>query len=416
MSDLPKADYFTPNMRLVGYSDQAGRCDGVQIMVHKGFAYVGHIFSKGFSVIDVRDPAHPKPVNYVAAPHNTWTLHLQAAEDKLLVIHNKDMFAQAELADEKNYYKGSVDHQSDEKHAARDWSAGLAVYDLADPAHPKQIGFMAVEGTGLHRIYWTGGRWAYASALLDGFTDYIMIVIDMADPTRPQLVGKYWLPGMNKAAGEVANWPTRSGRFGLHHPIVQDDVAYCSWRDGCLAVVDVKDKANPKLITHKMWAPPFGGGTHNALPLKNRNLLIVVDETVLDDQEDGFKPIWVFDNQVKSNPISISTFPAPADKDYLKVGGHFGPHNVHENRPDSFYSEEIIFATYQNAGLRVYDIKDQFRPKEIAAFVPPPPVKWVDPRPNRPIVLHSADVFVDKNALCYVTDFSAGLYIVEYKG
>ena len=64
--------------------------------------------------------------------------------------------------------------------------------------------------------------------------------------------------------------------------------------------------------------------------------MIVVDETVLDNQEDGFKPIWVFDNQVKSNPISISTFPAPSDKDYLKVGGHFGPHNVHENRPGSF--------------------------------------------------------------------------------
>jgi hypothetical protein len=89
---------------------------------------------------------------------------------------------------------------------------------------------------------------------------------------------------------------------------------------------------------------------------------------------------------------------------------------LHENRPGSFVSSELIFATYQNAGLRVYDIKDQFRPKEVAAFVPPPPAKWVDPRPNRPIVLHSADVFVDKNALCYVTDFSAGLYIVEYKG
>ena len=133
-------------------------------------------------------------------------------------------------------------------------------------------------------------------------------------------------------------------------------------------MVDVKDKANPKLIIHKIWAPPFGGGTHNALPLPNRNLLVVVDETVLDNQEDGFKPIWVFDNQVKSNPISISTFPAPSDKDYLKVGGHFGPHNVHENRPDSFVSEELIFATYQNAGLRVYDIKDQFRPKEVGAL------------------------------------------------
>jgi hypothetical protein len=53
----------------------------------------------------------------------------------------------------------------------------------------------------------------------------------------------------------------------------------------------------------------------------------------------------------------------------------------------------------------------------VAAFVPPMLKEmWVDPRPNRPIVLHSADVFVDKNALCYVTDFNAALYIVEYKG
>ena len=57
---------------------------------------------------------------------------------------------------------------------------------------------------------------------------------------------------MNLAAGEKANWPTANGRFGLHHAIVHDDIAYCSWRDACLVVVDVKDKANPKLIVHKM--------------------------------------------------------------------------------------------------------------------------------------------------------------------
>ena len=109
---LPKPDYATKNMKLVGYSDQDGRCDGVQIMVHDGFAYVGHIFSKGFSVIDVRDPKKPKTVRYVAAPPNTWTLHLQAHDDLLLVIHNKDMFAQPEMADEKNYYKGKVAHHA----------------------------------------------------------------------------------------------------------------------------------------------------------------------------------------------------------------------------------------------------------------------------------------------------------------
>ena len=88
-------------------------------------------------------------------------------------------------------------------------------------------------------------------------------------------------------------------------------------------MVDVSDRTAPKLITHKLWAPPFGGGT-NALPLPNRELLIVVDETVLDNREDGEKLIWVFDNRVKSNPISIATFPEPNDTDYLKVGGHFG--------------------------------------------------------------------------------------------
>src|SRR5262249_34516106 len=69
-----------------------------------------------------------------------------------------------------------------------------------------------------------------------------------------------------------------------------------------------------------------------------RDLLIVLDEAVLDHQEDGLKLIWVFDNRVKGNPMSISTFPTPAEADYVHKGGHFGPHNIHENRPGSFVS------------------------------------------------------------------------------
>ena len=199
--------------------------------------------------------------------------------------------------------------------------------------------------------------------------------------------------------------------------MVHDDIAYCAWRDACLVVVDVKDKTNPKLIVHKNWAPPFGGGTHNCLPLPERNLLIVLDEAVLDEMEDGFKPIWVFDNQVKSNPISVSTFPTPKDRDYIAVGGHFGPHNIHENRPGSFQSETLIFATYQNAGVRVYDISNHARAEGGRRLRAAGAEKALDPRPNRPVVLHSADVFVDKNGICYCTDWSgAGLYIMEYRG
>lgn len=41
--------------------------------------------------------------------------------------------------------------------------------------------------------------------------------------------------------------------------------------------------------------------------------------------------------------------------DYVAKGGHFGPHNLYENRPDGFVSSELIVTTYQNAGVRVAD-------------------------------------------------------------
>lgn len=124
----------------------------------------------------------------------------------------------------------------------------------------------------------------------------------------------------------------------------------------------------------------------------------------------------MFDVREPANPVSIATFPQPAEAEYCAKGGSFGPHNLHENRPGGFQSSEIVFATYYNAGVRVYDIKDQFRPREIAYYVPPNPAKMMDPRPNRPQVIQSCDCYVDRNGLMYVTDPNAGLYILRYEG
>ncbi len=417
MSELPKPDYAR-NMKLIGHSDQGGRPDGVQVMVHRGFAYVGHMFSKGFSVIDVRDPKTPRAMNYLAAPPNTWNIHLQAHDDLLLVINARDMFAATEFADEKAYYKGQLGKvvgTAEKKSTARNWTAGMAVYDISDGAKPRQIGFMPVDGGGIHRIWYTGGRWAYASALIDGFTDYIFITIDMSDPTKPCEAGRWWIPGMNAAAGETISW-TPTARFGLHHAIINGDTAYAAWRDAGMVVIDVADRAKPKLISHRDGAPPFGGGTHNCLPLLDRNLLIVLDEAVLDHQEDGEKNIWVMDNRDRAKPSIISSFPQPAEAAYKGKGGHFGPHNLHENRPGTFMSSELIFTTWQNAGVRVFEIGDPYSPTETAAWVPPAPARMMDHRPNRAQVIQSADVFVDKAGLVYSTDYNGGLYILEFNG
>eukprot|EP01037_Dinobryon_pediforme_P007344 gene7344-7412_t len=416
--NLPKPDY-AKNMTLIGHSDQGGRADGVQLMVNKGHAYIGHMFSKGFSVVDCTNPREPKTVNYIAAPHNTWNIHLQTHGDLLLVINAKDMFAAAEFQDERAYYKGALGEKvgtaSAQQASARDWTAGMAVYDISSPANPRKIGFMPVEGGGVHRIWYTGGRWAYVSVLLDGFTDYIFMTVDMADPANPKPAGRLWLEGMNTAAGEKISWPATK-RYGLHHATVSGDTAFGAWRDAGLVMIDVKDRAHPQLILHKNWSPPFNGGTHNCLMLPDRELLVVLDEAVLDDYEDGFKPIWLFDMRTPSNPVSISTFPEPQDADYRFKGGHCGPHNIHENRPDSFVSSETIFATMQNAGLRVYDIKNQYRPEEVAAFVPQQPKSLMDHRPNRPLVIQTCDVYVDAQGLVFTNDYNGGLYILEYRG
>jgi hypothetical protein len=89
---------------------------------------------------------------------------------------------------------------------------------------------------------------------------------------------------------------------------------------------------------------------------------------------------------------------------------------VHENRPGSFQSSELIFATYQNAGVRAFDITNHFRPEEVGAFVPPAPAKMTDPRPNRPQVIQSCDIYVEPDLVCYVSDNNAGLHVLQYTG
>ncbi|MER8747957.1 hypothetical protein NKH57_01510 [Mesorhizobium sp. M1050] len=418
MSSVPTPDYFS-NMRLIGHSDQGGRPDGLQVMVHRGFAYVAHPWSQGFSIIDVRDPKNPGGTVFVPAPPNTWTIHLQTHEDLLLVVHARDLFADAAFAfDEKVYYTKSIGETigtASGSGSARTWSAGMAIYDISKPTQPRQIGFFPVDGIGIHRIWYVGGRYAYVSALLDGYSDYILLTVDLQDPTRPVEAGRWWIPGMHLASGETPGWPD-GRRYALHHAVVEGDTAYACWRDGGLTVLDVADPALPKLITHKNWSPPYGGGTHSALPLVKRGLLVVADEAVLDHEEDGRKHTWIFDIRDPANPISISTLPTPDETDYTAKGGHFGPHNLHENRPGSFVSDTLIFATYQNAGVRVFDISDPYRPKETGALVPPAPSRMVDKRPNRPRVIQSTDVFVDANGIIYSLDYNAGLAIMEYGG
>ena len=95
-------------------SDQDGRSDGQQIMVRNGYAYIGHVCSQGLlghrrarpeqaEDGQLRRRTRPTPGACTCRSH----------DDLLLLVHGRDMFAQPEMADERNYYKPKAGRHDD---------------------------------------------------------------------------------------------------------------------------------------------------------------------------------------------------------------------------------------------------------------------------------------------------------------
>ena len=210
-------------LRWLGYSDQGGRPHGIQIMVHKDHAYIGQARYGGFSIVDVTNPREPAPAGFVPTAPGTLNIHLQVHDNLLLVVDGANLFSV--YGSPQAYYSHSMEGWSSNRFGQRgvDFMAGMRVYDISAPTEPRQIGYFQIEGLGLHRIWYDGGRYAYASALLDGYSDHILLIIDMSDPSQPKEAGRWWVSGMWRAGGETPDWT--SGRVARSRAI-----QHCGWR------------------------------------------------------------------------------------------------------------------------------------------------------------------------------------------
>jgi hypothetical protein len=366
-------------LRTIGHCDLAGYGDGMQVMPFGDALYVGHFGPSGMgtSIIDIADVTAPRLVRQWRAPGGTHTHKVQVAEGLLLVNHEQ--------------FRGGDPY-----------SAGMAVYDLADPFDPQQIGWFDSTGKGVHRMVWTGGRYAYVSAIPDGFDDRIWVIVDMTDPTHPVEAGRWWWPGQRVGAAEQPTWPNGK-RFAAHHALIDGDRAYLGYGDAGLVVLDISDVSKPTQLSNLQWSP--GGDTHTCMPLPGRGLLVVTDETVTDNCQGEEHLVRVVDVADDRAPAVVGVCPPPQG-DFCERGLRFGPHNTHENRPGSYRSDTIVFVTYFNAGLRVYDVSDAASPTEIAHWIPETPAGQVAVQIN--------DVFVGEDLRVYVTDrVNGGVYVVE---
>jgi hypothetical protein len=357
-------------LRLVGHSDLGGCGDGMQVMRHGDALYVGHfgISGIGTTILDVADPTQPRVVDQWPAPHGSHTHKVQVADDLLLV--NQEQFRGGDP-----------------------FTAGMLVFDVADPLTPRWIGRFDSGGAGVHRIVWTGGRYAHASATPDGYADRIWLVIDMSDPAHPVEAGRF-----------VLDTPEPSGeRYAAHHALLDGSVAYLGYCDAGMVVLDVADFARPREIARLTWVA--GGETHTCLPLPGRRLVVATDEQVKDGPGAPTRLVRVVDVADPSTPRVLGVCPEP-DGDFGDRALRFGPHNLHENRAGSYCSERIVFVTYFNAGVRVYDLDDPEAPVEIAHWLPEPPPGQAAPQVN--------DIYVEESGRVWATDrIGGGLYALE---
>ena len=351
----------------------------MQLIRARDVLYVGHTGTTGIgtSILDVSDPAQPVLVSQWPAPLHTHTHKVQVADGLLLVNHEQFPF-------------GSP--------SAVPFSGGLAIYALDDPLEPRALSFWESGGLGVHRIVWFGERYAHMSVTPEGFDDRIWAVVDLSDPEHPTEVGRWWWPG--QPDGERPEWPDGE-RYAAHHAFIAGDRAYLGYGDAGMVVLDVGDIRRPTRVAHLNWD---GGSTHTCLPLPGRGLVVATDEQVANGPGAPGRRIRLIDIS-GGEPYVRALLPEPVG-DFYELPLRFGPHNLHENRPGSYRSERIVFATYFSGGVRVYDISDADAPVEIAHWVPSAPPAQPVPQLN--------DLFVDTDGLIWTTDrLHGGLYVLQ---
>ena len=357
---------------------------------------------KNFTAVDVSDPRAPKVIAQTDLPHAQMRSNsLEVAGDLMAVAYQVTQFGLE--------------------------PAGFELFDISVPEKPRSISFFDASGPhsrGCHQLWFVDAKTVHMACADPELKphnpkdDQVYRIVDVSSPSRPRAVGRWHLPGTMQ--GDDAPPPPRlapkfDAGFRAHNTNVypeRPDRCYLGYLDGGIMVLDISEPSRPRLVSRWTNSPPYNGFSHTVLPLFERELLVVSDESVMDHAADWPKLVWILDARDERHLVSIATLPAPPLDAFRSRGGRFGAHNLHENPPvpGAWKSDQVVLGTFFNAGVRAYDLSDPYAPREIAYFVPPAP----EGSPAGSVQIN--DVFVDDRGIVFTVDRHAGgLYALEMK-
>lgn len=400
------------NLTQIGANDFEGRGFNADVWAHGDYAYVGTWGAFGFAcpndgtvVADISNPSTPDHVATIPTEPGT-----QNNDVKVAKVNTK-------------HFKGDLLAVSNED-CAPGGARGFELWDVSDPENAVQLSRygpattvntpaeLSEWGVGIHNLFiFEQGNRAYVAVIID-FGEVAQLffggpsigdvrIIDVTDPTNPQLASDW---GIVKDLG--AN-PFDPGQFSdpfesaPHDVWVEDGIAYVSYWDAGLILLDVSDPSDPEFISQTQYEPGADGNTHVAVPARGGNLVIVGDEDfspVL-----GGDDIWgfgrIFDTQ--NDPVQVSTFDTGNVTEDPGVGD-FTMHNV-------IVRGSTAYVSWYSDGIVLFDISQPANPRQIGQFIPE---AAADPFGLLPPVVEMWGVYVH-GSLILGSDMNSGLHVLK---
>jgi hypothetical protein len=324
----------------------------------------------GVVVVDVADPAHPNAVQYIDTPtmRDPW--------ESLHVNQRRKLLGGAEA-----------------EHGTGIGNA-FEIYDVSDCRHPMLKSTLQIPGSHAHAGNWTpDGEFYYVTQGFRG-VDGIMPIVDTSDAANPKVVETWKFAGDGRPHDTNFNAdgtrmyspqpgyftaPVGSSSFGPEGLIVLDTsdiaarkphpevriVSTLFWKDGgqSQAALPVAIGGKPYLIFTQELGSGGGGASSRAAACSQQLPPFGFPKII--DISDDTKPREVAKLMLEvHDPANCSMTMGEATNPAFVYDSHYC--NVDDAR-----DARLLVCSFFESGLRAFDIRDPYHPREVAYYKPP---------------------------------------------
>jgi len=434
------------NVRLLGFHDLAARTAYQPTIKRQGerwIAYVGHhggrmvnpltgrLEENGTSILDVTDPAAPKLLAHIPGEKGREVPGRETGGAQMTRVCQGSELPKGDRG--KTYLLRTFGDSRQE------------IWDVTVPEQPSLISQFG-KFTSTHKNEWEcRSGIAYIPGSHDAYrASRVTHVYDLSDPSKPVFIRAF---GLIEQLKEAKGYQPGQIHGALSAAPVRDRVyfGYGTNARGVAQIVDREKllKGAPEPTAANLLSPqvaridlPEFMGAHTAFPLldvdlpdfkasekKKRDFLVIVNENNVTVCNEPRQMAYFVDITDERHPLGVASYDVlEASGGFCGRGGRFGAHASNENMTPVYY-RRLMFFSWFNAGVRVVDVRDPYRPREVGYYIPARTAKTdlrcADEQKKTGCVpvIQINNVEVDDRGRIYAVDrANTGMFVLELTG